>query len=330
MSRDYYEILGVPRGASQDDIRKAHRRLARKFHPDVNKAADAAKTFAEVQEAYDVLSDAEKRKRYDQFGHAGVNGAAAGPGDGGNGPFGGVGGGGSGGYRTTWSSGDAGDWSDVDASNFESVFGDLFGSRRGRGKGGPRAAPRVGDDIEHQITVPFAVAAHGGTETLRMTGADGAVQSIEVRIPAGIRDGSKLRVKGKGQPGAHGGPAGDLILIVTVGEHPWFRREGLDLYLDVPITIAEAALGTVIEVPLMKGSVKLKVPGGTSSGAKLRAKAKGLADAKGDAGDFYAVIRIVAPETLSDADRAALERLGSSLPNPRLSTAWASELSRSG
>jgi DnaJ-class molecular chaperone len=133
-------------------------------------------------------------------------------------------------------------------------------------------------------------------------------------------------VKGKGQPGRGGAPTGDLIITVQVGEHPWFRREGLDLYLDVPITIAEAALGAVIEVPLLRGTVKLKVPPGTSSGAKLRAKGKGIADSKNETGDFYAVIRVVAPESLSPDDRVLLERLGQHLPNPRESTAWSGEL----
>ncbi|MDZ4829475.1 MAG: DnaJ C-terminal domain-containing protein [Phycisphaerae bacterium] len=335
MPRDYYEILGVPRSASADDIRKAHRKLARKHHPDVSKAADASAKFAEAQEAYDVLSDIEKRKRYDQYGHAGVSGAASQSGghDGG-GPFrhstghttGRSGGPGTGG----WPSGEAtGNWSEMDAEGFDSVFGDLFGARGGRG--GParptsRGAAQAGDDIEHTVSVPFAVAAHGGTETVRITAPGGSTQSLDVKIPAGIKSGARMRVKAKGQPGRGGGPAGDLILAVSVGEHPWFRRDGLDLYLDVPITIAEAALGTVIHVPLMKGSVRLKVPAGTSSGAKLRAKAKGITDAKGDAGDFYAVIRITAPESLDDESRAALEHIAAILPNPREATVWAAEV----
>lgn len=332
MARDYYEILGVSRTATSDEIRKAHRKLARKFHPDVNKATDASSKFAEVQEAYDVLSDAEKRKRYDQFGHAGVSGAANG---GGGDPFGGMGGGMGGGpfrqgpHRGTWSSGDGPGWGEVDQDTMDSIFGDLFGSRRaGRAaaKGHARGAAQAGEDIEHTITVPFAVAAFGGSESLSLTAPDGSRQSIDLKIPAGIKTGAKMRVKAKGQAGRAGGPPGDLIITVTVGEHPWFRRDGLDLYLDVPITIVEAALGAVLEVPLLKGTVKLKVPPGASSGAKLRAKGKGIADAKGEAGDFYAVIKIVAPETLGPEERASLERIGQHLPNPRSSTAWAEEL----
>ncbi|MDZ4754782.1 MAG: DnaJ C-terminal domain-containing protein [Phycisphaerae bacterium] len=346
MPRDYYEILGVPRSASDDDIRKAHRRLARKFHPDVNKATDATTKFSEAQEAYDILSDKEKRKRYDQFGHAGVSNGATDPYAGG-GPFRGAGsrggsrGSGSGGGPGTrsgpgtssggWAGGEGGQWTDIDPENFETIFGDLFGSRGRPGRSGSHASgrtptPSVGDDIEHTITAPFAVAALGGSESIRITLPDGATQSIEVRIPAGVKPGSKLRVKGKGQPGGSGGPAGDLILTVQVGEHPWFRRDGLDLSLEVPITIAEAALGTVIEVPLLKGSVKLKVPPGTSSGARLRAKGKGISDAKGEAGDFYATIKIVAPESVTDDERVLLDEMNARLPNPRASTRWAGEV----
>lgn len=338
MPRDYYEVLGVSRSANDEEIRKAHRKLARKYHPDVNKAADAATKFAEAQEAYDVLSDADKRKRYDQFGHAGVSssggGAAGGDPFGGANPFaGGFRGGpaGPGGRQrsATWSSGDGGGgWSDVDPDTFDTVFGDLFGSRRGGrpGKAARGAAPAVGEDIEHTLVVPFGIAAIGGSESVRLTLGDGSTQSIDVKIPAGIKPGSKLRIKGKGRAGSHGGPAGDLILIIQVGEHPWFRRDGLDLLLDVPISIAEAALGTILEVPLFKGSVKLKVPAGTASGAKLRAKGKGLVDAKGEAGDFYAIIKIVAPESLTAEEKRAMEALHARLPNPRAATLWAEEI----
>ncbi len=342
MPRDYYEILGVPRSASDEDIRKAHRRLARKFHPDVNKSADAPAKFAESQEAYDVLSDAEKRKRYDQFGHAGVNGHAsegrAGGGSGGD-PFSGAGGPFRGGPRPGqpgWTGSDAGgQWSDVDPETFDTIFGDLFGARGGaRGGraagGGSRSSrpnpPAVGVDIDHPVGVPFAVAANGGSESVKVTLGDGSSQSIDVRIPAGIKHGSKLRVKGKGQAGRNGGPPGDLILTINVGDHPWFKRDGLDLSLDVPITIAEAALGTIIEVPLMKGTVKLKVPAGTSSGARLRAKGKGITDAKGDAGDFYAVMKVVAPESLTDEEKATLEAMHERLPNPRGLTLWGNDV----
>ena len=319
--RDYYEVLGISKGASPDEIRSAHRKMARKYHPDINKESDASERFSEVQEAYDVLSDEEKRSRYDRFGHAGM---------GASGPAGGP-------------SSAGGSWSDVDPETFDSIFGDFFrgggqGGFQGAGQGGfgghdfggfsgrgrqagPR--PRKGADLEHEITVPFMTAALGGVETIRLADADGTVQSIEVKVPAGIASGSTLRVRGKGHPGAAGGDPGDLRLKVRIAAHPWFRREGLDLLLDVPISIAEAAIGASVELPLLKGSVAVRVPAGTSSGAKLRVGGKGIEDAKGAQGDFFAVISITAPSDLSDEGRQAVDALHDLLPDPRASLPWA-------
>jgi len=357
--RDYYEVLGVSRGATADQIRSGYRKLARQFHPDVNKAPDAAKKFAEVQEAYDVLSDKEKREAYDRFGHAGV-GAGPSP----RGAWGGHpgAGGGPGGRRTaTWSNIDPGDFEGGDFSSiFEQMFrsggvgaaegfggGSPFGGAAGRARGArvrtQQPQPQRGDDIEHTITVTFLTAALGGTEQLRFT-ANGTTSTISVKIPPGIDAGAKLRVKGKGQPGSMGGPAGDLILTVQVGQHPFFRREGLDLLIDVPITIAEAVLGTTVRVPLLspvvsshssestvKGqgaSVQLKVPPGASSGRKLRIKGKGVKDASGKSGDFLAVIQIVAPKAaeLSENGRTLISELAKELKNPRESAPYADEL----
>lgn len=307
--RDYYEVLGVERGASADAIRKAYRRLARQYHPDVNKAADATTRFAEVQEAYDVLSDAEKRKAYDKFGHAGV-GVGQGPG--------GFGGG-------TWTGTYAGG-SPFENADFSSVFEDLFGARGGPFKRGPRggpgvAPPRRGADLQHTLSVSFMTAAMGGTETVRIR--HGATpQTISVRIPPGIDSGAQLRVRGKGVAGAEGGPAGDLRLTVEVGQHPWFRREGLDVYINVPVTIAEATFGTTVTLPLLKGSVEMKIPPGAASGQKLRVKGKGIDDGKGRRGDFFAVVQIVAPEGLSDRGRQLLRDLEPELKNPRESGPW--------
>ena len=314
--RDYYDVLGVSRSASEDEIRSAHRKLARKLHPDINKEADAAERFSEVQEAYDVLSDAEKRQQYDQFGHAGLGGG------GGPGPAGGGGG-----------------WSNVDPESFEDIFGEVFGGRRRGGSSGfgdfgetfgvgagARARPVKGQDVEHELDVGFAAAAFGGTERLRMSDASGEPQTIDVKIPAGTADGSKLRVRDKGMPGRNGGPAGDLILKIKVGAHPWFKRDGLDLSLTVPISITEAALGGSVKVPLLKGTATLKIPPGMRSGGRLRLKGKGIENASGKSGDLHAVIEIVAPGELQEADREALAEIGSRLPNPRADVPWAAEV----
>jgi DnaJ-class molecular chaperone len=319
--RDYYEVLGVGRDSTADEIRRAYRRLARQYHPDVNKSPDAADRFAEMQEAYEVLSDAEKRRAYDRFGHAGV-GVGRGPGG-----FGG------GGWRVH-----VGPEGGFGGSDFSSVFEELFGGRGagpfGAEAGRPEAeafrrpAPRRGRDAHETLTVSFMTAAKGGSEQLRVATAAGPPQTIDVKIPPGIATGEKLRVKGKGRPGGSGGPAGDLILTVQVGGHPYFRRDGLDLLIDVPVTIAEATFGAAVTVPLLNGSVEIKIPPGASSGQKLRVKGKGLTDSKGRTGDFYAVIQIAADKELSPRGRQLLQELQAELKNPRESAPWADDLGR--
>ena len=314
--RDYYETLGIGRSATADEIRSAHRRLARQHHPDVNKSSDAAKTFSDIQEAYDVLSDPDKRKAYDQFGHAGVGVGAAGS-------------------RQRRPSAQDDGWTHVDVdgvdpADFASVFEQMFGGGGGGPFGGGfgssrtrRPAASRGNDVTHELTVSFSTAALGGTESIRVTTDQGESETIEVRIPPGIETGAKLRVRGRGVAGRSGGEKGDLILTIIVGAHPFFRREGLDVLIDVPINIAEAALGATVTVPLLKGTVQLKVPAGASSGRKLRVRGKGIMDAKGRTGDFYAVLQVAAPESLSEDDRKKLAEIGSRLKNPREDAAWA-------
>ena len=317
MERDLYEILGVSCTASEAELKKAHRKLVRELHPDVNKAPGADKKFAQVQEAYDILSDAQKRKLYDQFGMAGVKAGGAGPAPGGEGgprggdPFGGMGGAGG---------GPGGGWQGVDPSTFEEIFGSMFGGGRS-GRGGPRHAPPEpparGRDVEVEETVDFLTAARGGARSFRVDG-----QNIEVRVPAGIVDGAKLAVRGKGGAGADGGAAGDLIIRVRVAPHPWIRREGDDLAMDVPLTLAEAALGATLRIPLLEGSVTMKVPPGVRSGQRLRVKGKGIQRAGADPGDFHAVLQIESPRTLEERQKQLLEELAPTLPNPRTGPAW--------
>ncbi|MBC24264.1 MAG: molecular chaperone DnaJ [Phycisphaerae bacterium] len=313
-TRDYYEVLGISRGASADEIRAAHRKLARKYHPDINKEDDASEKFNEIQEAYDVLSDQEKRAAYDQFGHAGAQ-ASGHPGG---------------------HAGQSAAWSQVDPETFESIFGDMFsggGFSGGRSAGAgpfgggyqqPRQQPSKGGNIDHEITIPFTTAVEGGTQSVRMRSADGELESIDVKIPKGISDGAKLRVKGKGGPGAFGGPAGDMIIKVRIAPHPWFRKEGLDLVIEIPVTITEATLGGSIKVPLLSGTANVRVPAGCSSGRRIRVKGQGITDSKGRTGDYIAIIRIEAPDRddLDKKDVDALESMGERLKNPRAGEPW--------
>ncbi len=321
--RDYYDILGIARDASEEEIRRAYRVLARKYHPDVNKDPDASQRFSEVTEAYDVLSDQEKRQQYDRLGHAGV---AAGPGSA-------AGAGSPGGAGARWSTSRA---EGFDPGQFGDLFEDLFGGgmrggapfgagRAGAGPGGPRGGPipRAGRDVHHTVAVTFLTAVSGGRETIRLTDASGPSREIDVRIPAGIEHGSRLRIRGQGQPGQQGGRSGDLILTVHVGRHHFFRREGLNILLEVPISLAEAATGTDVTIPLLEGTAELRIPPGTSSGRKLRLREKGICAADGRVGDFLAVVQVIAPEQLTETARKAVEMLAGELQNPRESAPWA-------
>ncbi|QOV91126.1 DnaJ C-terminal domain-containing protein [Humisphaera borealis] len=317
--RDYYEVLGVSKSATVEEIRRAHRKLVRQHHPDVNKNNKSSEEkFKEVQEAYDVLSDEQKRKEYDQFGHAGPNG-----GD----PFGGFPRNPAGG-RGNWNAGGA-SVQDFDPKDFSNAgdFGDIFEQFFGRGAGGGGArtqsrggrarghaepvAPARGADIEHAVTLNFDQAARGVNLPLQIN-RDGRLETIDIKIPAGVKDGSKVRLKGKGQH-VHGGEAGDLYIVTSVRPHEQFRRDELDILIDVPVSVYDAMLGTKANVQTLDGPVTITIPPGTSSGAKLRIKGRGVF--RGDEkGDQLCVIKIIVPKDLDEEDKEVIRTLQAKRP----------------
>ena len=295
--RDYYDVLGVRRDASGAAIKSAYRKLARKYHPDVSKAADAVEKFQEATEAYEALSDPKKRQLYDQFGHAGPSG---GPGP---------------------------QWSARPGQGFSVSLDDLFGGdsafmgmsldeilaslggRRASRRAGKTARQRSAGDVQHDLTLEFLQAVRGITVTLRVPPGDGSgpPETINVKIPPGIREGAKVRVRGKGQ--AVRGGRGDLYILTHISPHTYFSRHGDDIHVTVPISITEAALGAKVDVPTIDGMTTVKVPAGTGSRRKLRLRGKGVAARSGRGrGDQYVEIRIVAPQKLSDAGRRLLEK----------------------
>ncbi|MFE7061126.1 molecular chaperone DnaJ [Sutcliffiella sp. NPDC057660] len=343
--RDYYEVLGVSKSASKDELKKAYRKLSKQYHPDINKEADAADKFKEIKEAYEVLSDDQKRAHYDQFGHTDPNQG-----------FGGFGGG-----------------SDFGGGfGFEDIFETFFGGQGGGRRRRDPNAPRQGSDLQYTMTLNFEEAAFGketdieipveescdtcsgtgakpGTKVetcsnCRGTGQESVEQNtpfgrivnrrtcsvckgtgksiphkcsnchgagrvkkrntIHVKIPAGIDDGQQLRVAGKGEAGVNGGPAGDLYIVFHVRNHEFFERDGDDVYCEMPITFAQAALGDEVEVPTLHGKVKLKVPAGTQTGTNFRLKGKGIANVRGyGQGDQHIKIRVVTPTKLTEKQK---------------------------
>jgi curved DNA-binding protein len=316
--KDYYQILGVPRGATEDEIKKAYRRLAHKYHPDVSKEKNAEARFKEIGEAYEVLKDKEKRAAYDRLGEHRPGEEFRPPPEWaeqfargfGRGGFG-AGGFSSGGFTE-----------EVDLSD---LFGDLFSGGQGRrGRSGGFAMP--GQDFEAVVQLPLEDAARGTEVSLDLNmpqyDAEGmprrTPKTVKVRIPKGVTDGQKLRVPGKGGPGSNGGPPGALYLDIKLRPHPLFQPSAHDLYLEVPVTPTEAALGTTIEVPTLEGRVRLKIPPGARSGQKLRLAGKGLPKPDGGHGDLYAVVQVVTPDTLTAKERELYEQLGrASSFNPR-------------
>lgn len=352
-NRDYYEILGVPKNASPDDLKSAFRRLARQYHPDVNKAPEAEEHFKEINEAYAVLSDSDKRAAYDRFGHAGVRGA-----------------------------GGAQDFT-VDFSNFADIFGDLFGfGGFGRSQTRARNAPRRGVDLQYRIDLSFEEAIFGidkeieitrdevcstcngsgaepGTSPVRCTTCSGSGEVRQVRqtllgsmvqvstcptcggagetiaspchtcrgqglekhtrkkvisIPAGVDTGTQMRLAGEGQPGVNGGPNGNLYIAINVKSHKYFRRRETDILMDLNVNIAQAVLGDEVEIPTVDGPAKLKIPAGTAAGKILTMKGKGVPRLRSNGrGDQQVVINVEIPSHLTPEQRKLFEQLGKTL-----------------
>lgn len=304
--KDYYAALGVARDASADDIKKAYRKLAHKYHPDVSKDPGGEEKFKDVAEAYATLKDPEKRAAYDQLGRHASGESFQPPPDWGN-QFGGAQGG----------------FDDIDLS-------DLFASLAGRGqRAGGRQGPRMsmpGQDYEIAAQISLQEAFTGTLVDLNLAVPEydeqGGVRRVErnfkARIPKGATDGQKLRLRGKGGKGFNGGPDGDLYMHVVLRPHPLFRPSGHDLYLDLPIAPWEAALGATVSVPTLAGAVHLKVPAGTASGQKLRLSKRGLPTPHGDPGDLFAIAQIVVPPELSERERELFGQLAEgSKFNPR-------------
>lgn len=327
--RDFYDVLGVSKNASTDEIRKAHRKLVLKYHPDRNRDNKQAEAkFKEIQEAYDVLGDADKRKKYDQHGHSAFEGGAGG---GGADPFEAF-------RRAQQQSGRGGysQWRaspgvsvedfDMNSGDMGSIFDQLFGAggaragaRGGRGGRTRRPEPPRGQDIEHPVTLTFDQAARGVTLPLQISRESG-VETIEVKVPAGVKDGSRIRIRGKGEQS--GGEPGDIYIIAHVTPHAYFRRDGMDIHLDVPLSVYEALLGTKVTVPTLEGHVTMTIPAGTSSGAKLRLKGHGIERA-GEKGDQIVVVKVIVPKGLDESDKEAIEKIAKKHPiNARADVGW--------
>ncbi|MDA1213323.1 MAG: DnaJ domain-containing protein [Planctomycetota bacterium] len=301
---DFYKVLEVSRQSSADEIKKSYRKLARKYHPDMcPNDKQASEKFKEIQEAYAVLGDADKRKMYDEFG---ANFSNSGSGKGGRGPrqtytWSGPGGGGPIDLEDIFGHGNVGDA--TEGFDFSSIFGGGGGAKRRSSRRETRRPDR-GADVRTEIEIPLLVAAQGGMQDIKVHRSSG-VERLSVKIRKGVTTGQVIRLTGQGEPGGIGGGPGDLLLTVRIAPHPYFRVEKANVLLDLPISPAEATLGAKVDVPtLTEGDFTLTIPPGTSSGTKLRLRSKGLIDPEtGQQGDQYCVIKIVVPKTTSDALR---------------------------
>ena len=326
--KDYYDVLGVPRGASADQIKKAYRRLARKFHPDATgNDKKAAERFKEAQEAYESLSDPQKRQAYDTFGHAAAN---MGSGPFGSGPGAGRsyarrGQGGPGGINFDFSDFFGGSGGAAGHGGIEDIFEQLR-SQQSRRSGRPRPQPQRGRDIEHTVRISFDEAVNGVSRDIVMTVTQSdnkqRKERLAVKIPPGVDNGSKIRLRGRGQPGP-GGKNGDLLITIQVDEHPYFERQGNDIYIEVPLSVTEAALGTRIEVPTLSGTSAVTIPPGSSSGRKLRLKEKGIKSQKTEKnGDMFLTLKIVPPAEMDENSKQLLQDFARENPQPDLRKNW--------
>jgi curved DNA-binding protein len=306
--KDYYQIMGVKRDATQDEIKRAYRKLARKYHPDVSKEPDAEVRFKEVGEAYEVLKDPEKRAAYDQLGANWKAGQDFRP-------------------PPDWDAGfefHGGGFSGADASRFSDFFESLFGHGFAAGGGGHTAYHAHGEDAHAKVLIDLEDAYHGATRTLTLQhtelGADGRPQvkqrTLNARIPRGVRQGQFIRLAGQGGAGMGKGKAGDLYLEVEFRTHPFYHVEGRDVFLDLPVAPWEAALGATVKAPTPTGAVDLKIPAGSTGGRKLRLKGRGIPGAT--PGDFYVVLQIALPPAESAAAKTAYREMEQALKfNPR-------------
>ncbi|MYB27449.1 MAG: DnaJ domain-containing protein [Candidatus Dadabacteria bacterium] len=304
--KDLYAVLGVPRNATQDQIKKAYRDLARKHHPDMNQGdKKSEEKFKEIQHAYETLSDPEKKKTYDMFGTSSFGGQRTGGGS----------------YRQ-YSRG----FPDIDEI-FKDIFSQGGGAYGMGGAGGSfgdifdfsnvRQQPRRPKNIQHTLTLDFETAVKGGEKELLVKSPEVGTKKITVKIPAGVKTGSKVRLPGKGEQ--INSMAGDLILEIKVLSHPVFRRENDDIYIDLPLTVYEATLGTLIDVPTIESPVKLTIPPGVGSGTKMRLREKGVKNPKtGERGDQFVVIQIAMPEKSSEDMKKLMDEIKEKYPyDPR-------------
>jgi curved DNA-binding protein len=302
--KDYYKILDVSRTATADEIKRSYRKLARKYHPDVSKETNAEEHFKEVQEAYEVLKDPKKREAYDQLGSQWKSGQEFRP-------------------PPNWQ-GFAGfegaPFSEENLGDFSDFFASIFG--RGQGGGFHRAARRGpvqhrGHDEHAKMTITLEEAFHGGQKTIQLQMPHEGLRTLKMTIPAGVVSGQQLRLAKQGGPGINGGPQGDLYLEIDIQPHRLYTLQGRDVYLTLPITPWEAALGAKIAVPTLAGSVEMKIAPGAAAGQKLRLKERGL-PGKPHSGDQYVLLQIAAPPAATAADRALYEKMAKEMPfNPR-------------